>query len=282
MNLRLSAADPFGLLALAWLCMGLPACSAPTVVGDAEGPDDPPLDFYTEHLETRTALAKGATVRIINRWGDIRVRAANGDRVSLDASIQRIGEPFPARPELRIAEQTVGFGLEVLYPGASLEPRTGRVDLVVYVPAGLKASLETLDGTIELKKTAVDLSARTVSGNVQFINQGNVVVVSQTGDILARPVEPGWGALELSSQSGEVTVYLPGGGEFEVIARGTDHIESDWPVMPGAGGYLIKFGNQGEKRDRVLITSGSAIRVREVLLRPDAPADSFSGQGSGG
>ena len=264
------------------MCMALPACSSPTVAVDPEVPEDPPLDFYTEHLETRTAPGKGTTVRIANHWGDIRVRAANGDRVSLDAAIQRIGEPFPARPEFRFDEQTMGFGLEVLYPGASLKPRTGRVDLVVYVPARLMVSLETLDGTIELKKTAVDFSAVTDSGNVEFINQGNARVVSQAGDILARPVEPGWGLLELSSKSGEITAYLPGSGGVEVIARGTDRIESDWPVTPGDGAHLIKFGDQGEKRDRVLITSGSAIRVREVLSRPDAAADSFSGQGSGG
>ena len=52
-------------------------------------------------------------------------------------------------------------------------------------------------------------------------------------------------------------------------ANGTDLIESDWPIVRDGASHLIRLGEQGEERDRALITSGNAIVIRKVLSRPD-------------
>lgn len=227
------------------------------------------MDFYVERMQSSTKLGQAARVTIINHWGDIRLRSGEAaGAIVADAAVQRIGEPFPAKPEFEITEDSDSFELVVRYPGASLEPRSGRVDLAVYVPEGFKVDLQTLDGTIEAKKTAVDLRARTRSGGVSFINQGRAEVETRSGTILARPTAPGWGALKLFSAEGKITAFLPVGKGLEVISRGTGDIQSDWPLVLSGSYRLLRLGDQDSDRDTALITSGRAIELLEVVTHP--------------
>lgn len=252
---------------------GLCGCAAaPEERTDGRNPDWPPLEFYVQHLTGTTKLAPGSDIRIVNHWGDIRVRSApGGDPVMADAAVQRIGEPFPSKPRLAVSEDGRSFSLEVEYPGASLEPRTGRVDLAVFIPAGHAVFLETLDGTIETKRTRLDLTARSSSGEIRFINQGTADVETQSGRVVARPTEPGWGMVRLYSATGKVTAFLPAGAGLRVTARGTDEIVSDWPLSYQGGAHLITLGAQNNDRDEVLITSGRAIELFEIVLAPASP-----------
>ena len=246
-------------------------CAAATPrAGLPTGEENPPVDFYVEPLHSTAKLDPAATVHIVNRWGDIQVRSATeAGSVQVDAAVQRIGESPPARPTFAISEDSGRFDLEVQYPAAALEPRTGRVDLAVYVPDGMHVDLETLDGGIEVKKTSLDLKARTQSGDVFFINQGDVDVETDSGNVVARPTRPGWGALRLYSYRGKITALLPAGQGLEVVARGTGDIHSDWPLESQGPNHLLAFGVQDEKRDTVLITSGGSIELLEVVLRPE-------------
>jgi len=260
------------LLMLSVLGAVLCACAFPSPRQGAPEPSDrPPLDFYVEQVKSTSKLSPAAEIHIVNHWGDIRVRSGDpSGGIVIDAAVQRIGEPFPARPELAVTENSDSFELVVRYPGASMEPRSGRVDLAVYVPDGLKVSLETLDGKVEAKKTAVDLKARTRSGDVLFINQGEADVETESGEIIARPTAPGWATLKLYSATGRIMAFLPVGPGLEVVARGTTDIRSHWPLVRDGEHHLLLLGGNHRDRDQALITSGRSIELLEVVLEPGA------------
>lgn len=269
MRLDRKPAGPLTILILLFLAAWLGACSSPAPSKGASATDDwPPLDYYVERLESETRLDHRAGVHIVNHWGDIRVRSGDAGSIRIDAAVQRIGAPFPERPEFRVTENASSYELVVQYTEASLEPRTGRVDLAVYVPDSVRLRLETLDGTIEAKETTVDLTARTVSGEVFFINQGNADVETQFGNITARPTAPGWGALTLYTATGKIAAFLPVGRGLEAIARGTENIHSDWPLVNSKGLHLLALGTQDKGKDTALITSGGSIELLEVVLGP--------------
>lgn len=257
---------------LAWLAAAaLAACSStPPPVRQGQT-NEPPLDFYVERLQSSTKLSESARVTIVNHWGDIRLRSQEvPGAVVVDAAVQRIGDPFPARPEFAVREGGDSFELAVRYPDASLDPRSGRVDLAVYVPDGFEVNLETLDGKVEAKKTAVDLKARTRSGDILFINQGEADVETESGEIIARPTAPGWATLKLYSATGRIVAFLPVGPGLEVIARGTADIRSQWPLVRDGEHHLLLLGGNHRDRDQALITSGHSIELLEVVLEPGA------------
>lgn len=245
------------------------ACSAWQATSESANPQPRALDFHTESIESTVKLYPSAEVRIDNPWGDIRVRQHDQPGlVIVDAAIQRIGAEPPPNPDLRVSETREEFRLEVDFPGARLEPRTGRVDLVVYVPGGMPLRLRTRGGLIEAKKTANPIAAQSDSGNIHVINTGAISARTESGKIRARPTRPGWEEMDLASVSGAITAFLPGAEPLSLTASGSPSIHSDWPLETDGSSHSLTRSPGAVGADRVHIRTSGMIELYEVIVPP--------------
>jgi hypothetical protein len=245
------------------------ACVARQTVPAAAEAGSQPFEFHTEAISSTARLSESAVIFVDNQWGDIRVRNHSlAGKVVLEAAIQRIGNEPPPNPELRVNEEQDRFQIEVRFPDARLQPRTGRVDLVIFVPANLSLSLKTGDGLLQAKKTANPIEAQSTSGKIHIINTGAISARSETGAIVARPVSPGWEDLDLASESGAITAFLPGSEPLKLVARGTRGISSQWPLETVGSRHQLTRGPQSADVDRVRIRTAGLIELYEVILPP--------------
>jgi len=258
------------------LILLLAACAAPPHVRElpdgsreaGHGAQRPPVDVNIVSLQS-DKLSVGQPIRIVNRWGNIEVRARpRTGSFDVTAAIQRNGEIPPPPPTLRqrVVDGTAEFRVD--FPGARIEPaRTGRVDLAVFVPPGHPLELEARDGLVKAGKTANPMRVRTDSGPIRIVNDGPIEVRSATGRIEVRPMYAQWGSLDARSESGAVIAYLPTHAPFELVVEGTEEIFSAYPLTPGAGRRTARHpGTVAATVNRVRLASASAIEVHEAHL----------------
>jgi len=230
------------------------------------------VELYSDKLSARQPI------RIVNRWGNIEVRARpRTGSFDVTAAIQRIGEVPPPPPRLgqRAVDGTAEFRVD--FPGARMEPaRTGRVDIAVFVPPGHPLELEAGNGMVKAVKTANPLRVRTDSGPIRIVNDGPIDARSAAGRIEVRPMYARWDRLHARSESGAVIAYLPTHAPFELVVEGTEEIFSAYPLTPGAGHYTARHpGTAAVAVNRVRLASTSAIEVHQAHLaerRPGADA----------
>ena len=272
---RRSASIAFATGSLLWVLLAA-GCAAPP------GPSESEPDTTTDHLhppvEFRTVseffkLSPGAELAVTNDWGDVRVRQHEVGAAEVVAAIQRIGTDPPSPPTVRSAPDGSARALRVEFPGARIEPRrNGRVDLMVYLPAGVPLRVATRDGLIEAKKTANPLTLRSGSGDIIVINDARIDARSDTGRVHGRPVGPGFGRMRLQS-AGPVDAFVPVPSSFELLARGTDDVEGEWPMTRVEDGYRIDEAGSASDVDRIELVSSDRIRVYRSAVEPaDASA----------
>lgn len=174
-----------------------------------------PVPFVVEGLTKSMVLRAGQILRVVNRFGDIRAKPADGETLVLSAMIQLIG-PTPRRPTVAITAEPGGVAIEVVYPdadeAAAADPVAfgGRTDLAVLVPAGATLKAHTGRGAIKLAGLRGDIEAESGAGNisiraaghVQATTVGGAISVRLTGARLERP-------LGLRSTAGPISVTLP-------------------------------------------------------------------------
>jgi len=224
-----------------------------------------PVEIDNRRLQSSVKLRPDATIRIENPWGDIRVRSNHRAGIDVAATIQRIGAQPPPQPQLAIDEHRDRFRLAVRFDGARRAPRTGRVDLVVYAPAGHPLTLNTRDGTIQVKKTANAVRARSRSGRILVINDGPIDARSRSGDVHVRPILPGWGRVRAESGSGRIKAFLPNSGDLDVTVKATEIAFSDFRLRPaGEDRHTL---HRGRGADAVRIRTGGAAELIRVMAR---------------
>ena len=236
---------------------------APVNAAPAANPD---FDYSESTHQSRAGIKQGAGIRIDNPWGDVRVRNHDDGRVKAQAAIQRIGTPRPAPPQIELTESADGVEIAVSFPEASLEPRTGRVDLVVFVPADKSLEVNTADGHIEIKKTRNSIVARSGSGQILVLNEGQTHLTSKSGEIHLRPTTRQWGSITAQSESGLIAAFVPETNNLAIEVAGASELTGEFELSPTDQGWFRQWGAGSE---RVTLISQGPVKIYRVFLPPE-------------
>lgn len=149
-----------------------------------------PAGFAEIHQLNKTVESRsGETVRIVNRFGNVRIRAVpDAAEGSMRATVQSTsGDAVPAA--IRTTEGHDGPVYEVV-PGKNADELI-RVDVVVALPdkAGIDVEMEHGDFTMHPASYPVRLRAR--SGKVRLRTSGRVDVEVPDGHVIYSPPEGG-------------------------------------------------------------------------------------------
>lgn len=211
-----------------------------TVVAPAQGGVAGPTE---EPVLTRSTwsgkLAEGATLRVVNPFGNIRVRFGGWEgQAEVLATVQSLTDTAPAH-ELAVEESAEVVSVAVGYPAGTMAAAaggqgtaTGRVDLVVFLPAGRPLEARTGAGLLECRGLRSDLSLTSASGDVNVkATLGAVDVRTGEGRIsLVLEADASRAAQVLESESGEITVYIPENADLRVQAATSGEICTEYSL----------------------------------------------------
>ncbi len=191
------------------------------------------------------AVASGRTVTIKGINGGIVARAAEGDRVVVDAT-KTAERDDPESVQIEVVEDGRGVLICAVYPsrdrdepnrcarGHDYHMSTGRndvkVDFVVEIPSGVEFEATTVNGSIGVSGVTAPVEATAVNGDITIETSGSAEAVTVNGSIDAR-----LGAvdedLEFTTVNGSIVVTLPPDAGADVEARTVNgRIESDFPI----------------------------------------------------
>lgn len=217
-------------------------------------------------------------VRIVNRYGDLRVRMADENALGVQATIQRIGTT-PRDPEFDVQQSASRIDLVVRYPGddpdAPVDLRRGRVDLVVFVRRDAALEVETASGTLDVKRADAPVTARTTSGTLAVSATGRLDLRTGKGRLFAKQMQPGWsGHSRVRSEQGPIQVGVPNRGDYrlEVEAGGGVRVTQDWKPgeieVPPDDARRYSY-TRGAGTSRITIDGGGSVEISPVILLDD-------------
>lgn len=211
-----------------------------------EGPSvlDPQWDL--DRFSWSGRLAEGASLRLINEFGDIRTRASGDDQVDVSAVIQKRRD-LEAEPDVAIIESDGLLTVEVRFPAAAIDrallqpgtPPDRRVDIVVFVPPGAELEARTVRGLLEAKGLSGNAELRSDSGDVVVHTAASATARTEHGSITAVFGERTWTrAPRLETLTGDIYVELP--KQIDVVASISTraHITSDYSIAIERQGLL--------------------------------------------
>jgi hypothetical protein len=197
-----------------------PAPSPAAVSPEASPAPTVPADVRLERSSWGLDIDGPTPVRrleVANFYGDVRARFAGDRRIEASAVIQRLG-PESQRLGWVIERRGDTIVLFVTPPPGRVQdsdPQPAkaafdRLDLVVYVPEGLRLRVDTLHGLIEGRGLRGDVEARSVFGDVLVTTSAALSVAAGSGRVYAAfgadsPERP----IVVTSGSGPITVALP-------------------------------------------------------------------------
>ena len=240
--------DPLGLRRrLVGLCLPF-LLFALLPAGAAAGPLK--QDWRIEPFEWHGSLAAGRVLAVRNPYGDVRARRADGGTTAVYAAMQRHRDD-PREWTIAIAESADGLAVEVALAGGAVPAAAAadwaprRVDMTVYVPAGAKLRVETVDGLIEAKRLRGDVEARSAGGEIVVTTTGSVEARSEAGRIRYSFLDAKWvGSARLVTRSGDITLTLPEGANVDLAVQSRG--ESSTAVL-GAGGSRVAAESESGK-----------------------------------
>lgn len=231
--------------------------------------DDPAGDTWEKKnykwLET---IASGQTVRVDNPFGNIYARFGGYENeVEVLATVQRLD---PNEPELAVDVTRAEDGLNVTVRSGGSEPssstaglpgkRSGRVDLVVFVPLEATLDARTDHDEIQAKGLRSDLVAHSVSGDIRIRSvSGHVRAESVRGNIsavLSEGVtdEP----QEMITETGEIEVYLEENAGTTVKIATSGEISTDFSIQI----EHLRFQEPGKQAVAVIGDGSSLLTLR--------------------
>lgn len=236
--------------------------AAPAPAPKAAAAKKRPVKFEVYKYET-SKLLPNAVIEVDNPWGDIRLRSHRKPMVKVEGAVQRIGDDAPS-PVFTPSESAEMFKFSVDVPEGILEPRSNRVDLVIYLPKDLLAKVKTKDGTIEAKKTIGTIEAETETGKIVITHHGKVTATSQDGPIQVQPMYSGWGEIKVKTGKGGATAFLPDGDNFKIDVQGATEINSEFEMegeLPGP----LKL-RRGLESDTISIEVAGPVKVLKTVI----------------
>lgn len=212
----------------------------PAGLGLAQAPPPAEPAFELERTQWLGKARAGTTVVVVNPFGDVRARFGGYEGV---VEVQAVLQHFAAEgPRLVVEPVTGEDGVRI---GVGHRSDTGgelstrrlagqkkRVDLVVFVPAGVALRTATEDGYTEIRGLKGDVEARSTSGDLQVRSvEGDLSLASESGSIVAVP-EPldRTTTQKLSTRSGGVEVYLYEEAHFTLRAATRGWVSTDFSL----------------------------------------------------
>lgn len=238
----------------------------------------PPLEEWRIERREWTRDSSGvAAVEVINPWGDVRVRGGKPGEIYLLTVAQR-HEQDPRELELLFRETPAGLAIETRFPaeapaGATADWELRRVDLTVYLPKELPATIRTTRGLAEVKGLESELEVETGRGDVALRAAGRVRARSEHGSIQVQFSDAAWPApSELDTVTGAISVELPDGAAARVELETRGDITTDFSLnIERAAGSQLKRGTAligaGGQTLRLRSYSG-ALAIRRSPARP--------------
>ena len=157
-------------------------------------------------------------MRIKNSWGDVTVRKADIDEISVDAEIIAWGLDAATAEEnakaLRITAVITDAEMEIQTDTGSETPRRRyKINYQVKIPEGIHPEVSTRSGNIEMHDISGNISLSTFSGNVEASAiRGSTCLRSKSGNI---HLCKGEGECVISVLSGDIAVKnMNGSGRF--------------------------------------------------------------------
>ena len=250
-----------GVLAL------LGACAGP-----ARAPSHASANVRIERVDKTFDLDRGISrVAIDNRWGEINVRGRDEREIGIHAVVQRLPPHFP-KPVFQSHRDGNTLRIEIGFEGA--EPRTGRVDIAVFLPGEIALALRTRDSRISAKKRAGPVEAVTDSGEILVSSHDRLSLHTRSGQIRAIAIGARWqGASEIASDSGRIILLVPTFGDVALSAEtggrlGTNYGLSVHRDAAGRSRASARYG-QGTAALDVRSRTGEIVLEQLVLLGDD-------------
>jgi hypothetical protein len=240
---------------------------------------------FARTLEANRPIAQ---LRVRNPWGDVRIRRARTNAVSVNFVVQRLGTDAPL-PDIDARLRGVRADIRIDYPSdpervSAGGARPGRVDLVVFAPASAAIDAATDDGELRIAHTTQPVRARSSSGRIVASGAATLDIETGSGHILARQTQATGGRTRVRSLDGAVTVLFPA-DDVRLRARAGSGIEAGpgWtPAMalrlePGATRLHRRWG-EGRHRIDVQSRDGAVYLTPFVALDDDAAASTPTGK----
>ena len=246
-SLRLAVAVLGGLV------LGLPASAA---------------DF---HWQGRIAPGKSLEIKGVN--GDIDASPASGSEVEVTA-VKKSRHQDPETVEIKVVEHEDGVTICALYPSSwgkhnscapgdagHIESRDNDVEVrfTVHVPAGVRFSGHTVNGSVDAASLDADVDVSTVNGDIDASSKGVVQGSTVNGSIRVSMGDSDWtGPLNFATVNGSITVEMPGDTSADVKASVVNgDIETDFP--------LTVKGKWGPRTMRGTIGSGGRVLALDTV-----------------
>ena len=245
-------------------------------VGVPPAPGQPDLsEWRIEHEQSSHPIGATVELRIVNVWGEVNLRAGEGDQVLVSTASQRHLDD-PRAPEVHVEELPDLLTIEVRFDDRlevleKTEWGQRRIDIGVSVPKGLNISIRTRKGDIEVRDLVGRADLETASGSITFKGPGGLQVRSDTGSILAQFRRSDWSKpVLIETSTGDIRAELLEGASATAEIKTRGSITTDFSIaierLPGSnlkrGVATIGAGGQTMQ----LTSHSGAIRLEAVIV----------------
>jgi hypothetical protein len=194
----------------------------------------------------RGRLDQGQTIEIRGVLGDLHVERATGNEVEVVA-VKRARRSDPEDVTIEVVPHDDGVTICAVYPSRRRDrpndcrPGGGRssthdndvnVRWTVRVPAGVRLDGHTVNGDVDARDLASDVTVSTVNGSVEVSTSGTAEGSTVNGSVRASMGRADWtGTMRFKTVNGGITVEIPGDLDAEVEAATVNGgIETDFPI----------------------------------------------------
>lgn len=241
--------------------------ASPGPVSAQQAKDEPLAGLRIERFQWSKDIGGDAPIRaleVVNDYGDIRARLVKEPTAEAFGVIQRL-DPAPHGVGVTVERRGPVVALTVTYPpgrqqDADPDPpkdRMDRLDLTVFVPAGVAFGARTIRGIVEARGLESDVTAATRAGDISVTTSGAVQARTTEGQVtvLLRP-GPAAGPILLQSASGSLSLTVPRHADLDIRAETAGAISTDFPLKrESRAGRTRLSGVLGQGRRDVLVYS---------------------------
>ena len=237
----------------------------------------PPREVKIEHLgwsRTIEGPEPITAIEIRNDFGDVRARLAGDKTLEASMVVQRL-DPGPGRVGFTVERRGSVIALVVGYPTGHIQdadphPRKDsydRLDLTVFVPAGVALRAQSLRGLVEARGLRGDVEARTLEGPILLSASGTIRARTETGDLTVTINAAALGApgppLLLETASGPIYAIVPAAGNAELRVETSGALESKIALQRQTTGPRTKATARLGTGERLLLirSDTGAIRI---------------------
>jgi Toastrack DUF4097 len=195
-------------------------------------------------------VGSGDVLEVKNITGDIHV--VRGSGTTLDVRAEKTGRRSDFdRIAVHVERDSHGFTICAVYDPRdddSCDSRHNRgdrdiragVDFEVSLPSGVELIATSVTGDVEVRDVDSDVTARTVSGDVDVSTSGIASASTVSGSVDVQLAGTDWDDLEFNTVSGDITLTLPDGIGADVdFASLSGDLESDFDISSSARRHHI-------------------------------------------